>query len=76
MDIFVDRDGVVMIRSCGCPKHGLNSLWDDHNEGWKSKNRRDAETIVGEHGKREHLGGHGRAHLEAALVNIRDKKVK
>ena len=75
MDLFVDPDGVVMVRSCGCPKHGLNSLWDDHDENWKKQNRKTAEEIVVEHGKRDHLG-RGRAHLDAALVNIRDKKVK
>lgn len=76
MDIFVDPAGTVIVRNCGCYRHGLNSLWDDHDEDWKSKNRKDAEVIVAEHGKREHLGGHGRAHLDTALVNIRDKKVK
>ena len=73
MDLFIDRDGVVMVRNCGCPLHGLNSLWDSHDEDWKQQHRKGAEIIVAEHGKglRE---PHERRHLDKALDNIRGQK--
>ena len=49
MDLFIDPDGVVVVRNCGCGKHGLTSLWDDHDEEWQKANRVEAEQIVARH---------------------------
>ncbi len=58
MDIFVDPEGVVMVRNCGCGKHGLTSFWTEHDEKWQKKNRAEAEVIVSGHENR--FGKHGR----------------
>ena len=46
MDIFVDRSGTVVVRNCGCGKHGLTSLWDDHDNDWKAKSGKEASARI------------------------------
>ncbi len=46
MDIFVDPDGVVVVRNCGCGKHGLTSFWDEHDKKWRGQNRSEAIAIL------------------------------
>ena len=68
MDIFVDPEGCVMVRNCGCGKHGLTSFWTEHDQAWQRANRVAAAAIVGAHEKR--FGRHGRF-SEAARVIAR-----
>lgn len=60
MDIFVDRDGVVMVRDCGCPRHGPNSLWDDHDDDWKQNQKDRAAAAVSSQRSQRHLRDGGR----------------
>ena len=49
MDIFVDPEGCVMVRNCGCGKHGLTSFWTEHDKEWQKDHLIKARAIIGQH---------------------------
>lgn len=73
MDLFVDPDGVVMVRNCGCDKHGFNSLWDSHDEDWKAGHRQEANRVLDERRKQSSIRGGG--HVTLAEKNVNAKAV-
>ena len=48
IDFSVDGAGVLIVRNCGCGKHGLISTWTDHSEEWQSANAAHARRVIGE----------------------------
>lgn len=68
MDIYVDPSGVVMVRNCGCGKHGLTSFWDDHDAAWQQQNRKEAEELTAKFAARP-------AARTTAIQTIRARKV-
>lgn len=71
---MADHEGNVLVRFCGCPGHGILTLWEMHSHTWRAQHLAEARRAIGDAHERVRKGGVPQERTRFVMARINTAK--